>query len=468
MTKDTHHIVVVDDDEEMLSLLADFLQPQGYRVSCFNRATLAFKKVEELLARSDDHGAPEDAIDLVITDIRMPDMTGLEFLRQMQKAAPEIPVIIATGFGSIEGAIDAIRKGAYDYLTKPFKLSELNIVVDRAIEAVDLRRTNSLLRRQVNKQWQLDGLIGKCKAMQDVFGMVRRVAQTTSTVLVTGESGTGKEAIARAIHHMSPRSAKPFVAVNCAAIPASLLESELFGHAKGAFTGALHSKQGLFQEAHGGTLFLDEIGDMELPLQAKILRVLQDKRVRPVGSTQETEVDVRVIAATHRDLKAAIREKLFREDLYYRLAVLPIVVPSLRHRREDIPLLAQFFLSQHAARAGRKVRGFSTQALHMLCQQRWEGNVRELENVIERALVLSDSEWVSADDLRLAKVESPDTIFASASEELIPLEEFEKRYIRFVLDKAGGNKEKAAQILGINRRTLYRKSLADDEPGSEE
>ncbi len=303
----------------------------------------------------------------------------------------------------------------------------------------------------------MGNVIGKSASMKAIFDLVSRVSQATANVLVTGESGSGKEMIARAIHQGGPRSAKPFIAINCTAIPEALLESELFGHAKGSFTGAIQRKRGLFEDAEGGTLFLDEIGDMNPLLQSKLLRVIQERKVRAVGDNVDKPVDVRIIAATHKDLKAAIREGRFREDLYYRLRVIPIVIPSLRYRRDDIPLLAEHFLKKYSAVNNSKVKGFSKRAVAKLVEQKWEGNVRELENVVERAVVLCTGTLIDEADIPTPEVQNADSFFSGAIEDFPTVNQLEERYIKVVLEKTAGRKDKAAQILGINRRTLYRK-----------
>lgn len=425
-------------------LLHDFLTSQGYEVTNFTSAQEAFQ-------------ALSDEVKLVITDLRMPGMDGFSFIENAKRKFPELPIILITAFGSIDNAIEATRKGAYHFLTKPLKLAELQLYVEKALHFHDIQKHNQMLRQEYRSRHSFAGIIGKSAAMQSIFDLIQRVAPTAANILVQGDSGTGKELVARAIHQLGPRKDHPFVAINCTAIPDTLLESELFGHAKGSFTGAIQRKKGLFEEADGGTIFLDEIGDMDLSLQAKILRVIQERRIRAVGDNVDKAIDVRIIAATHKDLKAAIRDGRFREDLYYRLSVIPIVIPPLRHRVEDIPLLAQHFLDRFNSINGKHIKGFDSQAIQALMNLPWEGNVRELENVIERALVLCRGDYIGVNDLPQAERVSPEAHYAQMTEELPTLEDFERRYIRFVLDKTGGKKEKAAQILGINRRTLYRK-----------
>jgi DNA-binding NtrC family response regulator len=448
-------VVIIDDDGEMRALLSDFLSKQGYEVSTFKLATEALTALSPKgeLARGTERGD----LDLILSDIKMPEMDGLEFTAKVRNLRPELPVILMTAFGSIETAIEAMKRGAYHYIVKPFKLAEVDVSVRRALEHRALQRENVVLRQELKQNWAFGGVIGKSSGMKAVFDLVQRVSQATANVLITGESGTGKEMVARAIHENGARAKKPFIAINCTAIPDTLLESELFGHAKGSFTGAIQRKRGLFEEASGGTLFLDEIGDLDVTLQAKLLRVIQEKKVRAVGENIARDVDVRLLAATHKDLKAAMKEGRFREDLYYRLSVIPIVIPPLRERKEDIPLLADYFLKKYSAANGAKIAGFTKKASAKLMSLRWEGNVRELENVIERAVVLSPGPYIDDTDIPSGAEQSAEEFFAGASTDFPTVEQLEKRYIQLILEKTGGRKDKAAQILGMNRRTLYRK-----------
>lgn len=448
-------LVIVDDDLEMRSLLEDFFTIEGYAVNLFSTPTEALDALSPDGRLSADRA--EGDLDVIISDIQMPQMTGLELTHQLKSLRPELPVILITAFGSVETAIEAIKQGAFDYVVKPFQLAEMGLNVERALEFRRLQRDNSALRREVKKSYTLGEVIGKSPGMREVFDLVQRVAQATANVLIIGESGSGKEMVARAIHQNGPRANRSFVAINCTAIPETLLESELFGHAKGSFTGAIQRKRGLFEEADGGTLFLDEIGDMNVSLQAKLLRVIQERKVRAVGENFSRDVNVRVIAATHKDLKLAIREGRFREDLYYRLSVIPIVIPPLRERKDDIPLLAEHFLRKYAAMNSNQVKGFTKRAMTKLLKLRWEGNVRELENVVERAVVLASQSLIDDSDIPSSDVQSADQFFSGAVRDFPTLEQLEARYIQVVLDKVGGRKEQAAQILGINRRTLYRK-----------
>ncbi len=446
------HILVIDDDDAMRSMIADFLKSEGHRVTEFSLASTA---LEELASTQ----FQEDSIDLILSDLNMPEMSGIEFIGKFREISNQIPIILITAFGSIETAIEAIRKGAFDYTTKPFKFNEMRVTLNRALKYRELQLENQRLQSEVSQAQSFRKIIGKSPGMQEVFDLIKRVAPANANILITGESGTGKERVATAIHNEGPRRNKKFVAINCTAIPESLLESELFGHSKGAFTGALSRKKGLFEEAEGGTLFLDEIGDMNLSLQAKLLRVLQERKIRSVGDNFDRDVDVRIIAATHKDLKASIKNGTFREDLYYRLAVIPIVIPPLRHRREDIPLLADTFLKKYSLANNSKVKQISKEALAVLIDMPWEGNVRELENLIERAVVLASGDQIEIHDLpKNHQNTSVDSFLEKTLAGRMPtLEEIEKKYFKYVLEKTGGRKEKAAQILGVNRRTLYRK-----------
>jgi two-component system, NtrC family, response regulator HydG len=450
-------ILAVDDESEIRSLLQDFFGAKGYEVICFASA-------EEAIGALSPAGrfaaeSAEGDVDLILSDIRMPKIDGLEFTKRLQGLRPEVPVILMTAFGSIETAIEAMQAGAFNYVVKPFKLAELAVNVDKAVAQRQLQRDNTALRQAVKKSWAFAGVVGKSPSMKEVFDLVGRVAQATANVLITGESGTGKEMVARAIHESGPRAGRAFVAINCTAIPETLLESELFGHAKGAFTGAVQRKRGLFEEAEGGTLFLDEIGDMNVHLQSKILRVIQEKRVRAVGENADRTVDVRIIAATHKDLRAAMKEGRFREDLFYRLSVIPVVIPPLRQRKEDIPLLAEHFLRKYAATNASSARGFTKRAMTKLIGMKWEGNVRELENIVERAVVLAAGPLIDEADLPAPESQNPESFFHAATGDFPTLDQFERRYIELVMEKTGGRRDRAAQILGVNRRTLHRKGV---------
>lgn len=463
------YIAVVDDDPEMRSLIEDFLHKHDYIVHSFpaGGALLDFLKSQTSEAQN---------IELVISDIQMPQINGIELTAKIKELNPELPVILVTGFGSIESAIQAMKNGAFDYITKPFKLNEMTIHIERALSYYRLHHENKILKGELSRTYQKGSMVGKSKSMEQIFELVQRVSHATSNILVTGESGTGKELVARSIHNLGSRADQPFIAVNCTAIPEGLLESELFGTAKGdSGGGTSQRKLGLFEEAEGGTIFLDEIGDMVLPLQAKLLRVIQERKIRPVGDTITKDIDVRIIAATHKDLKASIKQGLFREDLYYRLSVIPIHIPPLRHRKEDIPILANHFLKKYVAQNGLKPKSFSQRAILTLMDMRWDGNVRELENLIERIVVMNSGSIIHEADIPLPEMENVENFFGDASRDMPTLEQLEKRYIQIVMTKTGGKKDKTAHILGINRRTLYRKEReygftehSDDEISTED
>jgi DNA-binding NtrC family response regulator len=437
----TSNVLVVDNDAEMVATLVAYLEGQGFGVTGVIGGPAALQALER------------EEFAVVLADLVMDEVSGLDVLRETQRLQPQARVILVTAFGSLESAIEAIRQGAYDYLTKPFKMAEVTVAVRRALDDRRLRDENQRLRQAVEGRFRFDNLLGRSKAMQAVFDQIRAVVDSDAAVLLLGESGTGKELVGRAIHWNSPRREGAFVPVNCAAIPETLLESELFGHERGAFTGAERRRTGLFAEAHGGTVYLDEISEMPPALQAKLLRALQDKMVRPVGGNEEVRLDFRVVSATNRDLPALVREGKFREDLYYRLAVIPIRLPSLRERSEDIPLLARHFLERAATALGKPLEGFADEARAWLVQYRWPGNVRQLENVIERAATLARGSLVTLADLR--------TEFAPlepAAGGLRPsLADLERQYIRRVLEETGGDKQAAAKILGVSVRTLQRK-----------
>ncbi len=447
MTEEWGPILVVDDDIDMRELVHDMLKDRGHQVTTAGSGQEALKLLGE-----EDYA-------VVLTDLRMKGMQGLELLSEIRKAKPEVGVILMTAFGSVETAVEAMRHGASDYLTKPVKKDELIRVVERVIRETSLRREVSRLRREVHKEYSFHQILGKSKAIQGVFDLIRRVADSPTNVLITGESGTGKELVAKAIHYNSDRKDAPFVPVNCAAIPEPLLESELFGHMRGAFTDAKMDKRGLFEEAQKGTLFLDEISELPLMLQAKILRAIQEKEIRRVGANKPIAVDVRIIAATNLNLTEEVKAKRFRDDLYYRLNVIELKLPPLRERREDIPLLVDSFLKKCAASRGKEVKGVSESALAMLMDYAWPGNVRELENIIERAVTLSRSEKIVPEDFPPAIQGSRGDrrVLDDAAERTLPLEAVEKEYILKILDKMGGNKYQAAHALGIDRKTLYRK-----------
>ncbi|HEU4683062.1 MAG TPA: sigma-54 dependent transcriptional regulator [Nitrospira sp.] len=447
MTEERGAILVVDDDADMREMIFDMLKDRGHRVATAGSGQEALKILSE-----EDYG-------VVLTDLRMKGMQGIELLTEIKTSLRDVNVILMTAFGSVETAVDAMKHGASDYLTKPVKKDELIRVIERVIRETALRREVSRLRKEVHKEYSFHHILGKSKPMQALFDLIKRVADSPTNVLITGESGTGKELVAKAIHYNSDRKEAPFIPVNCAAIPEQLLESELFGHMRGAFTDAKLDKRGLFEEAQKGSLFLDEISELPLMLQAKLLRAIQEKEIRRVGATKPVAVDVRVIAATNLNLAEEVKSKRFRDDLYYRLNVIELKLPPLRERREDIPLLVDAFLKKCGQTRGKEVKGVSESALAMLMDYAWPGNVRELENVVERAVTLSRSERITPDDLPPAVqgARGDRRVLDEAAERTLPLHEIEKEYIQKILEKMGGNKYQAAQVLGIDRKTLYRK-----------
>ena len=433
-------VLVVDDDADMTAMLARHLEREDMAVVAATGGRAALKALAS------------QEFDVVVTDLVMDQVGGLEVLAAAGRCRPTPRVILMTAFGTLETAIEAMRQGAYDYLTKPFKLAEVTVAVRRAFDDHRLRRENERLREEVERQQGLDRILGRSRIMQETVSQIRAVAESDSSVLLLGESGTGKELVAQAIHWASLRRGGRFLAVNCAAVPESLLESELFGHEKGAFTGADRRRDGLFAAASGGTLFLDEVGDMPLATQAKLLRVLQDRVVRPLGGTASVQLDLRIVAATNKDLPAMVRDGRFREDLYYRLAVIPVRLPSLRERPEDIMLIAEHFLQETAARLGKAIEGFDDTAVQWMERHAWPGNVRELENVVERAVVLAHSSKITRDDL------GTEFTLGAAHAPLRPtLATLEGEYVRRVLDDVRGDKVAAAKILGVSVRTLQRR-----------
>lgn len=440
-------ILVVDDEPSHRQMLEAVLTADGYEVQQANDGQEAINSVEERF------------YDLILMDVRMSRVSGIEALKKIKELSPGIPVIIMTAYASVSTAVDALKSGAYDYLTKPLDIEELKILVSKALRQRQLEQENVYLRERLGDRFDFSNIIGRSSAMRDLFETVALVAPTEATVLIVGESGTGKELIANAIHQNSPRTDRPFIKVNCAALPETLLESELFGHEKGAFTGALARKQGRFQLAHRGSIFLDEIGEMSPTTQTKILRVLQEREFEPLGSTQTVKVDTRVVTATNKNLKEEIQEGRFREDLYYRLNVVALEVPPLRERREDISLLTDFFLKQYAEKNRRLIKGFTPRAMDLLMRHGWPGNVRELENVVERAVIMARGDVISQTEL-------PDTLreleaeTEKATVDLTPgrsLKEMEREMILRTLEEAGGNRTRSAEILGISRRTLQLK-----------
>ncbi|TNE90526.1 MAG: sigma-54-dependent Fis family transcriptional regulator [Deltaproteobacteria bacterium] len=435
-------ILLVDDDEAMRELLVESLERRGYAVSAF-----------------DDGQAALDAVDAeteaVLTDLRMPGISGIALTEAMAGRHPDVPVLVMSGFGTVDAAIAAIRGGAWDFLVKPVEIDTLAVALDRAVAHRRLKAELATLRRPA----RTDGLIGESDAMRALEKLITRVAPSGASVLVHGESGTGKERVAQLLHARSDRSAGPFVALNCAAVPEALLESELFGHVRGAFTDARQGRTGLLVSASGGTLLLDEIGEMPLTLQAKLLRVLQERKVRPVGANEEVPFDVRLVAATHQDLEARVADGSFREDLLYRIDVVRLEVPALRERGSDVLLLAQFFLDQHARKTRRRL-AIGPEAARCLLAYAWPGNVRELQNAMERATALAEGEHITLADLpaRLRPVRGDAFVVPTDSAEALPtMDEVERRYIVRVLAAVGGQKSLAAKVLGFDRSTLYRK-----------
>jgi DNA-binding NtrC family response regulator len=447
-------ILIADDEPLTLELVVERLQGEGYEVEVVTGG----KEATEAAGKS--------RFEVVLTDLWMPGMSGMDVLAHFVKHCPDTPVIVLTGFGTIETAVEAMKRGAYDYLSKPANLDEIVLTLKRAIEHKDLKEQNVALRSQIQEQIRPDRLIGHSTPMQQLYRITKRVAKTDSTVLITGESGTGKELIANAIHYYSPRGEMPFVPINCGAIPEELLESELFGHEKGAFTGAFKERRGRFELANKGTVFLDEIGEMSPKLQVKLLRFLQETKFQRIGGSRTIEVDVRILAATNKDLDRAVAENEFREDLYYRLNVIPIHVPPLRERGGDISILIQHFLKHHCLKKNIPPRRMSAAAIESLEHYDWPGNVRELENVIERLVILTDADEIQFHDLpkrmqTLEQVEAAEPTCIELGEDGINLKEtldnLENRLIVDALQRAGGVKNKAAKLLGLNRTTLIEK-----------
>jgi DNA-binding NtrC family response regulator len=439
-------VLVVEDDDDAQTLMVDALAKRGYSCAAVASGSAA-------LAHLEAHH-----VDVLVTDVRMDGMDGLELCARIQALHPRVLVIVVTGATSLDVAITAIRAGAFDFITKPFTADALVVAVNRAAEVAALREELRELRRRVEAEQGLT-LVGDSPAVRELSDFIDQLAPSDATVLITGESGSGKELVARALHARSPRAAEPFIAVNCAAMPASLLESELFGHVRGAFTDAKQSRPGLLLQAGRGTVFLDEIGEMPAEMQAKMLRALQERSVRPVGGDTEVRFEARIITATNRDLEHEVAEKRFREDLYYRINVVQIQVPSLRQRADDILLLAQHFIARISKRTGRQVDGLTIEAAQRLRTYDWPGNVRELENYIERAIALARSNEITPDCLPEKLRASPQQLVIDVTDpsEMITLEEMERRYVRKVLAACGGNKTQASKLLGIDRRSLYRR-----------
>ena len=444
-------VLIVDDEPDMLSTCKKFLSRTGYRVFVAGNGAEALALVEE------------SPYDLVITDLKMPGMDGMEVLRAVKLKRPETIVVMFTGYGTIQDAVLAMKEGAFDFITKPFTPDQLAVSVERALKQLRLEKENRALQQQLEEKYRFDAIVGQSPAMQKVFGLIRKIADTQANVLITGGSGTGKELIARSIHANSGRKRQGFVPLNCGGLPEHLVESELFGHEKGAFTGAVTPRAGLMEHASGGTFFLDEISELPLNLQVKLLRVLEERKIRRVGSNKEVEIDIRLISATNRNLEAMVEEGTFREDLFYRVNTFVIPVPPLQERVEDIPLLADHFLKHYLKSTDKEITGASPEALDLLCRHAWPGNVRELQHVIERAVALAPSHQIEPEHL-------PETLgrerrrgisdnrfhlpFKEAKESIV--EEFERAYIEHLLSIHGGNITRAAEQSGIDRRSLHR------------
>ena len=441
-------VLIVDDERSMCELLEVDLRHRDFDVAWHTSARDGLKSLGE------------KTFDVVLTDLKMPEVDGIQFCEQIVAGRPDIPVIVMTAFGSLDTAVAAIRAGAYDFITKPVEMDVLALTLQRAVKHRQLQEQVKILSRAVEQASWFEELLGESPVMQKLYDQLRRIADSEASILITGESGTGKELVARSLHKQSRRCDEPFVAVNCAALPETLLESELFGHEKGAFTDARADRKGLFVQATGGTLFLDEIGEMSLTTQPKLLRALEESRVRPVGAPEEVPFDVRILTATNRDIESAVEDGRFREDLFFRINVIQIDVPPLRSRGTDTLLLAQHFVEQFAARSGKEITGLSEPVAEKLLAYTWPGNVRELRNVVERAVALTRYSKIAAEDLP-DKIRSyrGSQVFIGGSDpsELLPMEEVERRYIQHVLQSVDENKTLAARVLGLDRKTLYRK-----------
>jgi len=438
-------VLVVDDEKVIRDSFSRVLLKEGYAVEAVESGRLALERVAE------------ESFDIALLDLKMPGLDGMETLRELKEKDPDVVPIMITGYPTIESAVAAVKLGAYDYLTKPCSPQELRIIVARAAERRKLIFENEQLRRRLEARGVSELIIGQSKVMQRIMEIIYKVAPTESTVLITGESGTGKELVAQTIHQLSPRKEKEFVPVDCNALVESLLESELFGHVKGSFTGAVSTKHGLFELANGGTFFFDEVGNLTSNTQAKLLRVIQEREVKPVGGNQRIRVDVRIIAATNQNLMEAIGKKTFREDLFYRLSVVPIHLPPLRERKEDLPLLVQYFIQRYNRKRRKPIEGISPAAMELLMKHHWPGNVRELENTIERAMILEEREMITPKSLPWLFLTEPTEESTPLLKELMSLEDMEKEHISRVLKETGGHKSRAAKILGIDRKTLYQK-----------
>jgi len=445
-----YKVLFVDDDQQILSIVQQFLTRSGFDVTT---ESSGFKAIEKV--RSEDYT-------VVFSDLIMPEIGGMDLLKQIKEISPETEVIIVSGYGTIEAAIEAMKLGSYDFLQKPINFDRFKILIDRIIEKRKLKEENQLIRSRLKERYKYDELVGMSPKMQNIYTVIDKISFGSPTVLIQGESGTGKELTANVIHNNSTRKEGPFIPVNCGAITESLLERELFGHVKGAFTGASKDAIGLFQAAAGGSIFLDEIAEVSPAVQVSLLRVLQEKKVRPVGDTRETEVDVRVIAATNKNLDKAIKEKLFREDLFYRLNVISITMPPLRDIREDIPLLVNHFIAKHARKGATKTTKVSPQAMAKLVAYHWPGNVRQLENIVRRAFALGVNDLLDVNDLPGEIVNMRDSVALTEAD--LNLKTIEIKTIQQALQKTGGNKAEAAKLLGVNTTTVYRKMARYDIP----
>jgi len=449
-------ILVVEDDSKMRAALLQIMTREGYNAHEADSGESALAKVKT------------DSFDVVITDLKLPGIDGMDVLEAVRNSRPFTAVIMITAFATVDSAVEAMKKGAEDYIAKPFHLDEIRLVVRKVLEKKKLLDENAMLRSELRKKYSFQNIVGQSEAMIDVFKMINKVKDSRATVLIVGETGTGKEVVARAIHYNSVRSEKPFLPVNCAALTESLLESELFGHVRGAFTGAIRDKQGVFEVADGGTIFLDEVGDITLGLQQKLLRVLENGEIQPVGSTSRKIIDVRVLAATNKDIEGMLPLGTFREDLYYRLNVVTLRVPPLRERIDDIALLARHFLLRYCTENRKNISSISTEALCLLEHYDWPGNVRELENIMARATLLEATDEITPASLP-EKLQNRNTQAMRGPKDDIPsLEEVEKRHIIRILERTGGNRARAAKILGINRTSLWRmmNRLGIEDPSS--
>lgn len=439
-------ILVIDDEDSMCNFMEIMLSKEGYEVATAPSG-------RDGIARLKDEN-----YDLVIADLNMPEMTGIDVLKEVKSFKSDQEMIVMTAFASVDTAIEAMKQGAADYITKPFKIDEIKLVIEKSINRRRLIGENTALKKQLQGDHSFENFIGKSEALIKVKKLAHRVANSDSTILIRGESGTGKDLVARAVHSLSPRCGGPFVTINCAALPESLLESELFGHKKGSFTGAIKDKEGLFQVANGGTFFLDEIGNTSLSIQVKLLRVLEDRKITPVGGTHPVDVDVRLIAATNADLEEDVNGGRFRSDLFYRLNVIPIHIPPLRARMEDIPLLVDHFLEKYCRKGNLPIKSISAEAMDLLLHYHWPGNVRELENVIERAILLDRTGRLEMADFPERMVMPANPQVVKEADPVTPtLESIEKAYIHYVMSQTDGKKSEAAKILGIDTSTLYRK-----------